>query len=126
MNYRSVIVYGRPRPVVDPEEQLLAQRAIVDHVARGRAAEARMSNRRELDQTTFLAIPIAEASAKVRTGPPKDDAEDLDLDVWAGVLPLRLVPGEPEAAPDLRDGVRTPDYLTDYRRPGRRHDADPV
>lgn len=117
MNYRSVIVYGHPRSVTDPQEKLTAQRAIVDHVARGRAAEARMSNQRELDQTTFLAIAIEEASAKLRTGPPKDDEDDLDLPIWAGVLPMRLVPGEPEAAPDLRDGLQTPVYLTDYRRP---------
>ena len=126
MNYRSVVVYGRPREVIDPDERLLAQRAIVEHVAQGRAAEARMSNRRELEQTTFLAIPIEEASAKVRTGPPKDDAEDLDLHVWAGVLPLRLVPGEPEPAPDLREDLPTPGYVTDYRRPGTEGDAGPV
>ena len=118
MNYRSVVLYGNPREVTDPEETLAAQIAIVDHVAHGRAAEARMSNRRELDQTTILAIPITEASAKIRTGPPKDDPEDLELDVWAGVLPLRLTPGEPEPAPDLRDGLPVPGYVADYRRPG--------
>jgi hypothetical protein len=116
MNYRSVIVYGRPREVVDPHERDLAQRALVDHVARGRAADARMPNEREIAQTTILAIGLEEASAKVRTGPPKDDEEDLDLPVWAGVLPLRVVPGEPEPAPDLRDGVEPPPYVTDYCR----------
>lgn len=116
MNYRSVVVYGHPREVVDPEEKDLAQRALVDHVARGRAAEARMPSQRELDQTTIVAIPLEEVSAKVRTGPPKDDEEDLDLPVWAGVLPLRLVPGEPAAAPDLRGAPTVPAYLTDYRR----------
>jgi nitroimidazol reductase NimA-like FMN-containing flavoprotein (pyridoxamine 5'-phosphate oxidase superfamily) len=118
MNYRSAIVYGHPREVTDPQEKLLAQRAIVDHVARGRAAEARMSSPTELDQTTFLAVPIEEASAKIRTGPPKDDHDDLDLPVWAGVLPLRLVPGEPAPAPDLKVGIPAPPYVTDYRRPG--------
>ena len=116
MNYRSVVVYGHAREVTDPDEKFAAQRALVEHVARGRADDARMPNQRELDQTTILAIPIEEASAKIRTGPPKDDAEDMDLPVWAGVLPIRTVPGEPESDPDLRDGVEPPGYVTDYRR----------
>ena len=116
MNYRSVVVYGRPREVTEPDEKWRAQSAIVDHVARGRSADARSPNRTEMDQTMIVAIPIEEASAKVRTGPPKDDEEDLALDVWAGVLPLHVVPGEPESAPDLRDGLDPPAYVTDYRR----------
>jgi len=116
MNYRSVVVYGRAREVTDPDEKFAAQRALVDHVAHGRADDARMPNQRELDQTTLLAIPIEEASAKIRTGPPKDDDEDMDLPIWAGVLPIRTVPGEPEADPDLRDGVPAPGYVTDYQR----------
>ena len=116
MNYRSVVVYGHAREVTDPDEKFAAQRALVEHVARGRADDARMPNQRELDQTTILAIPIEEASAKIRTGPPKDDVEDMDLPVWAGVLPIRTVPGEPESDPDLRDGVEPPGYVTDYRR----------
>jgi nitroimidazol reductase NimA-like FMN-containing flavoprotein (pyridoxamine 5'-phosphate oxidase superfamily) len=116
MNYRSVIVYGHPREVVDPREKDMAQRALVDHVAHGRAAEARMPNQHELDQTTIVAIPLEEVSAKVRTGPPKDDEEDLDLPVWAGVLPLRLVPGEPDPSPDLRGDPTVPAYVSDYRR----------
>jgi nitroimidazol reductase NimA-like FMN-containing flavoprotein (pyridoxamine 5'-phosphate oxidase superfamily) len=116
MNYRSVVVYGHPREVVDPIEKDLAQRALVDHVAHGRAADARIPNQRELDQTTIVAIPLDEVSAKVRTGPPKDDEEDLDLPVWAGVLPLRVVSGEPVAAPDLRGGTPVPRYVSDYRR----------
>ena len=116
MNYRSVVVYGHAREVTDPDEKFAAQRALVEHVARGRADDARMPNQRELDQTTILAIPIEEASAKIRTGPPKDDAEDMDLPVWAGVLPIRTVPGEPDPDPELRDGVEPPGYVTDYRR----------
>jgi nitroimidazol reductase NimA-like FMN-containing flavoprotein (pyridoxamine 5'-phosphate oxidase superfamily) len=110
MNYRSVVVYGRPRVVVDRREQLDACRAIVHHVLPGRERDARMPTERELEQTAILAIPLEEASAKIRTGPPKDDPEDLELPIWAGVLPLRLVPGEPEPAPDLR-GAALPDYL---------------
>lgn len=116
MNYRSVVVYGHPREVADPREKDLAQRALVDHVAHGRAADARMPNQRELDQTTIVAIALDEVSAKVRTGPPKDDEEDLDLPVWAGVLPLRVVPGDPVPAPDLRDAPPLPGYVAEYRR----------
>jgi uncharacterized protein len=116
MNYRSVVVYGQPREVVDPIEKELAQRALVDHVAHGRAADARIPNQRELDQTTIVAVPLDEVSAKVRAGPPKDDEEDLDLPVWAGVLPLRVVSGEPVPAPDLRGGPAVPRYVSDYRR----------
>ena len=116
MNYRSVVVYGRAREVTDPDEKFAAQRALVDHVAHGRANDARMPNQRELDQTTLLAIPIEEASAKIRTGPPKDDEEDMDLPIWAGVLPIRTVPGQPEPDPDLSGGVPAPGYVTDYQR----------
>jgi hypothetical protein len=116
MNYRSVVVYGRVREVTDPAEKFEAQRALVEHVVRGRAADARRPNQRELDQTTILAIPLDDASAKVRTGPPKDEEEDLALPVWAGVLPLRTVPGEPEPDPLLPSGIATPGYVNDYRR----------
>jgi hypothetical protein len=116
MNYRSVVVYGRAREVTDPQEKWDAQRALVDHVAHGRSEDARMPNQRELDQTTILAIEIREASAKIRTGPPKDEEEDLALPVWAGVLPLDIVPGEPEPDPNLAPGVSVPGYVRGYRR----------
>jgi len=116
MNYRSVVVYGHAREVTDPDEKFAAQRALVDHVAHGRADDARLPNQRELDQTTILAIPIEEASAKIRTGPPKDDAEDMDLPIWAGVLPLLTIPGAPEPDPELPGGVEPPGYVTDYQR----------
>ena len=116
MNYRSVVVYGRAREVTDPDEKFRAQRALVDHVVHGRAIDARMPNQRELDQTTILAIPLEEASAKIRSGPPKDDEEDLGLPVWAGVIPMRLVPDAPVDAPDLPEGLEPPGYAADYRR----------
>jgi uncharacterized protein len=116
MNYRSVVVYGRAREVTDPTEKFEAQRALVEHVVRGRSSDARMPNERELNQTTILAIPMDEASAKVRTGPPKDEDEDLELPVWAGVLPFTTVPGEPEPDPLLPAGTDPPSYMTDYRR----------
>lgn len=117
MNYRSVVVYGRAREVTEPEELDLAARAITDHVAPGRAAEARMPTVDEYRQTLLLAVPIAEASAKIRTGPPKDDAEDLGLPIWAGVLPLRLAAGAAKPDPSLAAGVPLPPSLRPYRRP---------
>jgi len=116
MNYRSVVVYGRAREVTDPAEKFEAQRALVEHVVRGRSADARLPNDRELNQTTILAIPMHEASAKVRTGPPKDEDEDLELPVWAGLLPFTTVPGEPVPDPLLPNGIDPPSYVTDYRR----------
>jgi uncharacterized protein len=116
MNYRSVVVYGRAREVTDPAEKFEAQRALVEHVVPGRSADARLPNDRELNQTTILAIPMDEASAKVRTGPPKDEDEDLELPVWAGVLPFTTLPGEPEPDRLLPNGIDPPSYVTDYRR----------
>jgi hypothetical protein len=117
MNYRSVVVFGTAREVTDPDEKWNAQRALVDHVVPGRSAEARMPDQRELDQTTIMAILLDEVSAKIRTGPPKDDEGDLELGVWAGVLPLTQVPGAPIPSPDLTVGIEVPDYAIDYRRP---------
>jgi uncharacterized protein len=116
MNYRSVVVYGTAREITDPDEKWRAQQALVDHVVRGRSADARMPNDRELNQTTILAVPLDEASAKVRTGPPKDEDEDYGLPVWAGVLPLTTIPGDPEPDPAMPKGVPEPDYLRPYRR----------
>ena len=116
MNYRSVVVYGVPREVTDPDEKWEAQRALVEHVVPGRSADARMPNEKELAQTTILAIPLDEASAKVRKGPPKDKEEDYDLPVWAGEIPLRLVPQPPVDDPRLKPGIFAPEYARTYRR----------
>lgn len=116
MNYRSVVVYGRAREVTDREEKWRAQAALVDHVCAGRSEQARLPSDKELRETMILAIPLREASAKLRTGPPLDDEEDVGLPVWAGVLPLLTVPGTPEDAPDLRSGIEVPPNVARYRR----------
>ncbi len=116
MNYRSVMVYGAAREVTDPEEKWEAQRALVEHVVPGRSADARMPNDKEMRQTTILAIPLDEASAKVRTGPPKDAEDDYGLAVWAGEIPLRLAAGEPMPDPAMPEGTEPPGYARDYRR----------
>ncbi|HEX6261542.1 MAG TPA: pyridoxamine 5'-phosphate oxidase family protein, partial [Actinomycetota bacterium] len=114
--YRSVMVYGVPREVTDPEEKWEAQRALVDHVIPGRSADTRMPNEEELRQTTILALPLDEASAKVRMGPPKDEAEDLGLPFWAGEVPMRIVAGDPVPDPSLPEGIEAPRYARRYRR----------
>jgi hypothetical protein len=113
MNYRSVVVFGRAR-VVEGEEKLRALDALVEHVIRGRSKEVRAANEIELKQTLVLALPIAEASAKIRTGGPIDDEEDYALPVWAGVLPLKLVPQEPIA--DTGVTAEVPENVARYVR----------
>jgi nitroimidazol reductase NimA-like FMN-containing flavoprotein (pyridoxamine 5'-phosphate oxidase superfamily) len=105
MNYRSVVVLGAARPVEDASEKTEALRAIVEHVAPGRWDESRPPNARELQATLVLALPLSEASAKIRTGPPIDDEEDYGLRCWAGLVPLRLTAGDPIPDPRLDSGI---------------------
>ena len=119
MNYRSVVVYGKAREVTDEAELHVASRAIAAHVAPGREDEARMPTDDEYRQTLLLAVEIEEASAKVRTGGPKDKQEDLELPIWAGVLPLVTAPGEPIATSNLPPGIDVSPSVTGYHRPGR-------
>lgn len=118
MNYRSVVVLGRATEITDPGAKRRALDAIVDHVVPGRSAEVRAATDAELRGTRVVALRLDEASAKVRTGPPKDDAEDLALDCWAGELPLRLAPQPPVPDPALRPGVTPTATVTAWRRPG--------
>ncbi len=101
MNYRSAVVYGPARRVEDPEERSHALGLMVDHVVPGRSATLRPHSRKELAATTVIAIPLAEASVKARTGGPKDEPEDVATGTWAGVVPLAVRAGAIE--PD-RDG----------------------
>ena len=117
VNYRSVVVFGRARAVTDPDEQRTALGALVDHVVAGRNDDVRPPSESELRSTLVLALPIDEASAKVRTGPPIDDPEDHELPHWAGVLPLAVVPGPPEPDPQLPAGTPVPDNVQGWRRP---------
>jgi len=117
LNYRSVCIFGRAAVVTDRDEKLAALAALVEHVVPGRGADARPPNESELRGVLVLRIPIDEASAKVRTGPPLDDAEDIGLDIWAGVVPLRTVAESPVPAPDLAAGIATPGYATRFGRP---------
>ena len=118
MNYRSVVVLGTAEAVEDPKEKWDALHAIVEHVAPGRWAEVREPTDKEMAATLVLRVPIEEASAKVRTGPPIDDEEDYARECWAGVLPLRIVTGPPIADPRLPAGTAPSPAVTGYARPG--------
>ena len=116
MNYRSVMALGM-MTAVDSAEKEDALRKLVDHVAPGRSDHVRGPSARELAQTTVLQMNLAEASAKVRTGPPVDDEGDLSLDVWAGELPIRLVTFPPLPDPLLGTDIPVPEHVSGYRRP---------
>jgi uncharacterized protein len=120
INYRSVVVYGRPRVVIDAEEKMAALEALVEHVAHGRWADVRLPTPSEMTATTVLALALDEASAKVRTGPPNDDRADLELAGWAGVVPLTMEAGVPEPDPALPPAIPLPGYARRYRRPRQR------
>lgn len=114
-NYRSVVIHGKGR-LLDGDERRAALDAVIDKLIPGRLSDIRESTDTELGQTGVIELLLDEVSAKVRTGGPKDDPDDVVTDVWAGVVPLRLVAGEPEPAGDLRPGIDPPDYLRPYRR----------
>jgi nitroimidazol reductase NimA-like FMN-containing flavoprotein (pyridoxamine 5'-phosphate oxidase superfamily) len=116
MNYRSVVLLGTAIEVVDPAEKLRALEAIVDHIVPDRWREVRAPSAQELKATMVLVLPITEASAKVRTGPPLDDAEDLKIPCWAGELPLRLSASAPVNDPHLPVGASPPPDLRGYER----------
>jgi len=99
LNYRSVVLFGRGRLVTDLDEKLAAMRAVTEHILPGRWDELRAPTSKEIAGTAIVAMPIEEASAKVRSGPPKDD--EGDAAIWSGVIPLRTVPGEPLPERDL-------------------------
>jgi nitroimidazol reductase NimA-like FMN-containing flavoprotein (pyridoxamine 5'-phosphate oxidase superfamily) len=116
MNYRSVVVLGKGREVIEREEKLRVLDALVEHVCRGRAADVRPPNVAELRQTLVLAIPLTEASAKIRTGPPVDDEDDYRLPIWAGIIPLAVTPSAPIDDERIVAGVTAPDYAARYGR----------
>ena len=116
MNYRSVVVFGQAAVVDEREKKLAALRALSEHMIPGRWDDVREPNEREFRLTTVLSLPLDEASAKVRTGPPLDDEEDYELSVWAGVIPLRLVADAPISDPRLPAEIGPPPCALDYSR----------
>lgn len=116
MNYRSVVVLGTAVAVKERDEKLAALRAISEHILPGRWAEVRQPNERELKATLVMRLPITEFSAKVRQGPPIDDEEDYSFSTWAGVIPLKLIAGQPIDDPRLMTGQTMPHYAKHYSR----------
>ena len=118
MNYRSVVVFGVATPVNDKAQKQAAFKALLDHLVPGRWEDSRQPDSKETDATTVLTLPVSEASVKVRSGPPKDAAKDLQLPYWTGVIPLQLKAGKAIPDPVMTDGREIPDYISNYV-PGR-------
>jgi nitroimidazol reductase NimA-like FMN-containing flavoprotein (pyridoxamine 5'-phosphate oxidase superfamily) len=117
MNYRSVVILGQAVLVDDPAEKLTALQVLSEHILPGRWDDSRQPNERELKATSVLRVPIEEFSAKVRLGPPIDDAEDYAFPTWAGVIPLEMKAGGPIDDPKLEPGRPVPAYARNYPRP---------
>jgi len=111
MNYRSVMVFGSAAAVTDADEKVRGLDVLTDHLLPGRLAELRRSTRKELNATTLLSLPIGRFSVKTRNGPPDDPANETQVPIWAGVVPLSLQAGKPVPAPDMPAGIADPGYL---------------
>jgi uncharacterized protein len=114
MNYRSVVIFGSAIPITEPEEKWQALQAFTEHVVPQRWSEVRPPTPQELQGTLVLALPLTEASAKIRTGPPLDDEADYQSSVWAGVLPLQLTTTAPIPDPCLPPEIALPSYVQSY------------
>jgi nitroimidazol reductase NimA-like FMN-containing flavoprotein (pyridoxamine 5'-phosphate oxidase superfamily) len=115
MNYRSAMVYGTSRLVTDSDERMLALRTITEHLTPGQWSYARLPTPKEMAATSVLALPLREASVKIRSGDPSDEPEDYAMDVWAGVVPVTVAFGEPVADPALRPGIGVPTHIKGYQ-----------
>lgn len=116
MNYRSAVAFGSGRLIDDPDEVMASFQALADKVMVGRWEDARQPSEKELKATALVAIKMDSASAKIRTGDPVDDPEDMNLPVWAGVVPFREKLGAMEPASDLRSDLTPPNYLDSFYR----------
>jgi len=120
MNYRSVMIFGRAQETTGREQKLEVFERLVEHVVPGRWADARRPSEEEINATTLVSLPIAEASAKIRSGPASDDEQDYSLPIWAGVIPLELRAATPLVDEKMVSSMLTPNYVTTYRRPKTR------
>jgi len=116
MNYHSAVVLGKAMLVDDSVEKLVARRVLSEQILRGRWHDSRQPNERELKATSVLRVPLEEYSAKVRSGPPIDDAEDYSFPTWAGVIPLEMKAGSPINDPQLDPNRPVPEYAKNYSR----------
>ena len=113
-NYRSAVIFGKPRLITDYDEKMDALELITEHIIKGRWDEAREPNAKEMKATSVIAIEMTDASAKVRAEGANDEAADADLDVWAGVLPLKVVTGEPIRNKDCKPNMDIPDSVKGF------------
>jgi nitroimidazol reductase NimA-like FMN-containing flavoprotein (pyridoxamine 5'-phosphate oxidase superfamily) len=116
MNYRSVVVLGKATLVDAPAEKIEALRAFTEKILPGRWNDARQPSEKELKATSILRLPITEASAKIRSGPAEDDAEDYALQVWAGIIPMKLTAASPVRDARCDAAIGLPQYLVNFRR----------
>jgi nitroimidazol reductase NimA-like FMN-containing flavoprotein (pyridoxamine 5'-phosphate oxidase superfamily) len=116
MNYRSVVAFGKTRLVESDEERWLAAERFTEHVIPGRWADARQPNASDMKKTMFIAVQMEESSVKFRAHGVGDDPEDMGLEVWAGVLPLKQVPQAPETDGAGVKGIPMPDYVKNFKR----------
>ncbi|MBK8566159.1 MAG: pyridoxamine 5'-phosphate oxidase family protein [Saprospiraceae bacterium] len=116
MNYRSVVAFGKTRLVESDEERWLAAERFTEHVIPGRWADARQPSKSDMKKTLFIAVQMEESSVKFRAHGVGDDAEDMGLEVWAGVLPLKQVPQAPETDETGVKGIPVPDYVMNFKR----------
>jgi nitroimidazol reductase NimA-like FMN-containing flavoprotein (pyridoxamine 5'-phosphate oxidase superfamily) len=112
-NYRSVMLFGSGQPIEGAEEKLSALEALVEKLVPGRWADVRAPTKKELRATSVLRIPLEEASAKVRSGPPVDDDADYELPVWAGVVGVRIVADQPQPDQQFPSSIECPEYVSD-------------
>jgi len=116
MNYRSVVLFGKAEEITEDDKKTEALRNIMDHIIRGRSDEVREPNRKELNATSVFQLKINEASAKIRTGPPIDEEEDMGMNVWAGVIPIKNIAAEPIKDDQLNKDIILPGYIKDYMK----------
>jgi len=116
INYRSVIIFSIGKENIEPDKKTEALKIILEHIIPGRWNDIRKPNQKELNATSVFSFKIDEASAKIRSGSIIDDKEDLDLNVWAGVLPLEVVPKEPVKDEGLNKSILLPEYIINYKR----------
>lgn len=116
LNFRSVVLFGNAAEVEDADEKLAALEAVVEHIAPGRWSDARSPTPAELRATSVLRLPLKEASAKLRSGPPTDFERDQALPIWAGELPLALSPSAPLTAADVPPALTPPPYVRRWAR----------
>jgi nitroimidazol reductase NimA-like FMN-containing flavoprotein (pyridoxamine 5'-phosphate oxidase superfamily) len=116
LNYRSVILFGTANEIIAPKSKMEALKVIIEHIIPGRWNDVRPPSTKELNATSVFEFNIEEASAKVRTGPAVDEKEDMELDVWAGILPFEIIHRNPERDAELNENIRLPKYIENYNR----------